>query len=231
MKNARRKFFVITVFVGIVLWGCGNHKKQLEVAKQIQENIHATSCLITKGTFDDSIKVRKKRIELSFTGVDKKNLDDRIVSTAALYFYQNDTSDISKFDEISVSITDGSSSFRKSYTIDDIKAAEALWEFPGSTFFKWYDTDSIHNILDFRFPDPSLHKIDSMMLSIDSSYGKIKNVGFAGWTFSFIKETHEPLQVFYATAINGSYMTDYLICVLPSSKKIANISILDSPHH
>jgi len=76
-----------------------------------------------------------------------------------------------------------------------------------------------------------LHKINNYMVTIDSSYGKMKNFGLAGWGHSFIRETKEPVLAFYATAINGSYMTDYLICIMPSTKKIANITILDRPHH
>ena len=231
MKNMKIYVFVSAAIVGIALSGCGDNKKQLDVAKKIQEQIHATGCLITKGTFIDRVKGKQQTIELSFNGVNKSNLDDRIVSTSALYFYQNDTPDIYKFDQIIVNITDGSASFRKSYTLEDIKSTESLLKFPVSKFFKWYATDSIHYILDSRFPDSALYKIDSIMLSIDSSYGKIKNIGFAGWAFSFIKETHEPLELFYVTALNGSYMTDYLVCILPASKKIANISILNNPHH
>jgi hypothetical protein len=116
------------------------------------------------------------------------------------------------------------------YSIEDIKTAESLLTFPVNKFFKWYTTDSIYSILDSNFPNTDAHIIINLMLSIDSAYGKIDNLGFGGWATSFIKETHQPLKAFYITAFNGQYMTDYLIAVLPDTKKIAAVRMLDRPH-
>jgi len=226
----KEKSLVFAVIIGIVLSGCGASKKQLDIAKRMQESIKANGCLITTGTLPNHSKGNQKIIKLSFNGVNSNSLDDRFTSTGALFFYQNDTPEIYKYDQIIINLAGGSTSFQKVYTLEDIKTSESLYKFPVSSFFKYYATDSIKYILDDRFPDSATHQIVNFMQSIDSTYGKIDNLGFAGWATSFIRETHEPLKVYYVTAINGKYMTDYLISVSPGNKKIANISILNKPH-
>ena len=199
----------------------------MAVAEKLKKMVNAKSCILTN---DILHKGKPKAITLSFNGIDKKNQDDRITSTLAYYFYQNDTPDIYKYEQINISVSDGSFSFKKGYNLEEIRTADSLLHFPVKEFFKWYVNDSARYVIDSRLPDSTYHKIEAIMMSTDSSYGKIDDIGFGGWLTTFLRETNEPLQVFYITATNGKYVTDYSIAVSLKTRQIVNVTLLDWPH-
>lgn len=226
----KAKLCLIAICAAIITCGCGPSKAQMELVKKIQNDVHASSCLVTTGFVTDAIKGKQKTIQLSFNGIPKASLNEQNTSICAYYFYKGDTAGPSTYDQIAVSVSDGSSSFKKAYTIEEIKLADSLLKYPVVKFFKWYTSDSVNALIDGRFPPDDLAKIKTVMLRNDSAYGKIDGGGFAGWQVSFITETKEPIMAIYTTAISGKYQADYLIGVIPTTKKISVVRLLDWPH-
>ena len=215
----------------LILSACGgNSAKEIAVTTELQKMMKAKASAIGKGVVVDAVKGKQNNIVLTFTGLERKDVDERAASSAAYYFYQNDTPAAYKYDVISVNLSMGDTTLHKTYSVDDIRLADSLATYPAARFFRWFDSDSLSLIFDPRMPDTALHTLVNFMHSADSTYGKIDGLGFAGWVSSPLHETGEPLLIYYFAKITGNYSTDFAIAVSLKTRKIVNVTGLDWPH-
>ncbi len=212
--------------MGMLLAGCGPSEKEMKAASEIQTQIKASGCSVTVGEAPGGDKGSQEFIELNYSGIIANHQTDKCTSSSAFNFYKSDSGDISKYDMIIVNLSDGSSSFKKSYQISEIKIVDSLRNDIIPYFFQWYTTDSVRSVLDSRFADSTLNQIISFLQVSDAAQGKLDKFILKGWYIASQPKSNESLLNIYIGTQHGRYITDYCIVFSTTTKKITAITLL-----
>lgn len=219
-----KTLFFFAILLGILLYACASKHEQ-DIARDIASKFKAKSYKLGQGVSASTNEGSHKSIQLSLEGMDAVNLNEKIASLAAYYFYENDTLPDSKYNSIEITLSDGSSTFEKTYCNDSIAMIPRYLKGPITSFFKYYLSDSIRCAVDTSIPDSTLKYITKGIHSVDSVYGPIQSMNLKGFAFMHIITTNEPVIVLWVDAETDKYITAYQFLVSPKTSKIIEIQV------